>query len=124
MTTARKMVRIARALVAPVRGMLRGMISRAAIGSLDVSGKGQTLQAKSKADDQDDGVELFETYGFTSAPPQGSECLVLRPGGERAKSVAIACGDRSKRPVGIAQDEVAMYHHNGIALVLRNDTSV
>lgn len=127
MSDARKALRIARALIAPLRGLVRGMISRAEIGTLDVSGKGQKLQAKGKQDDVDDDLELFEPYGFTSAPPAGSECLVLRPGGERAKSVALAAGDRSTRPqgdAGLAQGEVAVYHQNGILVALRNDQTV
>lgn len=111
-------------MVAPLRGRLRGMIRRVALGTLDTSGQGQTLQAKSTADDADDEVELFEPYGLTSGPPPGSEGVGLRVGGERAHTIVVAVGNRAHRPSGIEQGEVALYHLNGTILALRNDQTV
>lgn len=124
---SREVIRQVYKLTRALQGRVRGLIRRASIGTLDATGKGQTLQAKTTANDVDDAVELFEAYGFTSAPPGSSECLVLRVGGERAHSVAILAGDRAKRPAGgsaIAQGEVAVYHQNGSILALRNDQTV
>lgn len=121
---SREVIRIVNRMTAGLRGRVRGMIRRAAIGTLNVTGKLQTLQVKSTADDVDDAVELFEQYGFTSGPPAGSEGLVLRVGGERAHSVAIAFGNRSTRPAGIEQGEVAVYHQGGAHVTMRNDGSI
>lgn len=120
MVTLRQVHRLMR----QATGRVRGMIRRAALGTLDVSGQGYTLQAKTTADDADDGVEFFQQYGFHSGPPAGSEGVVLRVGGERAHSIAIAFGLRTAAPGDLEQGEVALYHLNGTVLALRNDTSV
>lgn len=117
-------IRTVQRLTRDLRGRVRGMIRRAALGTLSVSGQMPTLQAKSTADDADDGVELFEQYGFASAPPAGSEGLVFRVGGERAHSIAALFSNRSMRPAGLEQGEAGVYHHNGSLVVLRNDQTV
>lgn len=93
------------------------------MGSI-TSGSGQAIQANSTADDTDDDVELFESYGFTSVPPGGSEGLVLRVGGERANSIAICFGDRNSRFSDLAAGEVAVYNSAGCSVVLRADGNI
>lgn len=117
-------IRTVRAMTREIRGRVRGLIRRSTLGTLNVAGQLQTMQAKTTADDVDDDVELFEPYGFTSGPPAGSEGLVLRVGGERGHSVALAFGKRSTRPSGVLQGEVSVYHESGAHVTLRTDGSI
>ena len=122
--TGRAIVRIVRELTRDLRGKMRGIVRRATLGGLDVSGAGQTFQALSTANDADDATELFEQYGITGCPPEGSEGIVLSVGGKRSASIGICFGDRSARPSGLAQGEVAVYNNAGASIVLRNDGSI
>lgn len=115
--------RIAVKMLRSVRGQVRGLVRRATLGSI-AGGSGQTIQANSTADDQDDEIELFESYGFTSSPPQGSEGIVLRVGGERANSVALCFGSRGDRFSDLAAGEVAVYNTSGCSIVLRANGNI
>lgn len=111
-------------LVRGAAGRLRGMVRRATLGSLDTSGAGQTLRAGTTHGDEDEGVELFEPYGFTSAPPPGSEGIVLRVGAERAGAVGLCFGARTVRLAGVGPSEVAMYDDAGASVVLRQSGAI
>lgn len=102
----------------------RSIVRRATIGNLDSEADGQTVQATTLADETRDAVELFEPYGFTSAPPAGSEALVFNVGGDTAHPVALAAGSRAVRLVGLASGEVAVYSNAGSRIVLREDGSI
>lgn len=115
--------RVASKIVRSVRGQMRGMIRRATLGSLS-SGNGQSIQANSTADDSDDDVELFEQYGFTSAPAQGAEGVILRVGGERTNSVAICFSSRDSRFSDLSTGEVAVYNSAGSSIVLRANGNI
>lgn len=122
--TTRDTIRVVGRLTRQLRGMMRGLVRRATLGTLTTGGPSQVVQSSTLVDDVDDDVELLEQYGFTSAPPGGSEGLVLRVGGERAQQVAVLFGKRSARFTDLEQGEVAVYNEAGAALVLRNDGSI
>lgn len=117
--------RIVKRMLQPFR-QLRGMIRRATIGPAGTGPipgitLGQTHQVLTTSGDVDDDVEIFEQYGFTSAPVANSECIVLRVGGERASSVAILVGNRIFRFQALETGEVAVYGGtNQSSIVLRN----
>lgn len=117
---SRETIRTVRTMTRQLRGLVRGVVRRATIGTLNVAGALQTLQAKLTADDVDDGVEYFEPFGFTSGPVAGSEGLVLRVGGERGHSVAILFGNRTLRPSGVLQGEACMYNALGDTVTVRS----
>lgn len=116
--------RIVKRLTRGLRGRVFGMIRRSTLGTLTPTTLLQTIQAKTTKDDVDDGVELFEPYGFTSGPPPNSEGLILRVGAERASSVGILFGSRSTRLQGVLQGEVALYTQGGASIVLRNSGNI
>lgn len=122
MTDARISTAIRTALE-PIRGKIMGLVRRAALAAIQ-PGLGQQLTLTSTNGDSDDGVELFEPYGFTSVPPGSSEGLVLRVSGSRAESVAILFGDRSVRFNVLASNEVAVYNDSGASVVLRNTGNI
>ena len=111
--------RIERRLLARARSLIR----RGTAASVDSTGQGQVMQAKTLADQVRDKVEIFEQYGFTSSPQPGGECLILNVGGDTGHAVAILCGGRA-RPAGINPGEVAVYQESGSAIVLRTDGSI
>lgn len=119
MTTRDTIIRTVRRMTRSITGRVRGMIRRSTLGALGEGTTGQTIQAKTTADDVDDEVELFEQYGFTSVPTNGSEGLVLRVGGERGASVAILFGNKTSRFQDLDQGEVAVYHNDGHAVIMR-----
>lgn len=116
-------VRIAKELDRPQRGAIKGLVRRATLGTLKTSSLLQSIQAGTLKDDEDDDIELFEPYGFTSAPVAGSEGLVLRVGGQRTGSVAIMFGNRTFR-LQVEEGEVAMYDDQGASIVLKRSGDI
>lgn len=86
------------------RGIIRAVNSQAALQTIDVS---------LMADEDKDGLEHFETYGYTANPPTGLELLAAFLGGDRSHGVVIAIGDRKFRLKGLQPGEVALYTDEG-----------
>lgn len=116
-------IRAVRDAMRPLAGRIKGMVRRATLGNLTVTGGRQAAQIKTTANDEDDSVELCEAYGFTSSPPSGAEGVVLRVGGQRAVSLAFLFGNREHR-MEIEQGESAVYHMNGSRLHLQNNGTI
>lgn len=93
----------------PLRRSLAHIVSRAVVSLVNDAAKMQTLQISLLADEQLDGVEHWQPYGFTAVPLAGAEALVLAVGGHRAHSVVVSCGDRRYRLTGLEGGEVAIY---------------
>lgn len=53
--------------------------------------------------------EVFQHYGFTSAPPAGTQCIVLPLGGKTAHGVIVATEHAAYRIQGLESGEVALY---------------
>ncbi len=121
--TKSDVVRITKELMRPLNGRTKGLLRRATLGTLKTSTLLQSIQAGTLKDDEDDGVELFEPYGFTSGPPAGSEGLILRMGGERAGSIGIMFGNRTFR-LQVVQGEVALYDDQGASIILKRDGNI
>jgi phage baseplate assembly protein V len=96
-------------LLNPLRRGLAHIVTRAVVTLVNDAAKMQTLQVSLLADEQLDGVEHWQPYGFTANPLAGAEALVLAVGGHRAHSVVVSCGDRRYRLTGMQDGEVAMY---------------
>lgn len=97
-----------------------GMIARGSVVLASASRKLQTLQLRLTAREVKDNVEHFEPYGFTSNPKDGAEALVAFLGGDRSHGVAFMVTDRRVRLQGLQPGEVAIFTHEGQALVLKN----
>lgn len=93
----------------PLRRGLAHMVTRAVVSLVNDAAKMQALQISLLADEQLDGVEHWQPYGFTANPLAGAEALVLSVGGHRAHSVVVSCADRRYRLVGMQGGEVALY---------------
>jgi phage baseplate assembly protein V len=104
-------------------GRLRGLVRRGVLGAV-TPGQGAVAQVKSTFGDVDDDVEIFQQHGFYSVPVAGGEAVLLRAGGAREHTIAIAAGDRSLVPPGVLGGEVCVYHPSGSMIVMRTDGSI
>jgi len=97
----------------PLRRGLAHIVSRAVVTLVNDASRMQSLQLSLLADEQLDGAEHWQPYGFTYKPHNGAEALVVAVGGHRAHSVVIACADRRYRIADLEDGEVAIYTDEG-----------
>lgn len=102
-----------RALMAPLEGRVRLMLARAIVLLIDDAPRAQELQVELLEDEQQDGVERLQNYGFTAAPHPGAEAVVACIGGLRSHAIALVVEDRRYRLKGLAAGEVALYDDLG-----------
>jgi phage baseplate assembly protein V len=69
----------------------------------------QLLQGDALAGETMQAAELFQHFGFTSAPPAGTQLIVLPLGGQSAHSVVIATENGSYR-VDVQSGEACVYN--------------
>uniref|UniRef100_A0A6H1ZCY5 Putative baseplate assembly protein n=1 Tax=viral metagenome TaxID=1070528 RepID=A0A6H1ZCY5_9ZZZZ len=100
-------------MLSPLRRGLAHIVSRAVVTLVNDAARMQTLQLSLLADEQLDGAEHWQPYGFTYKPHTGAEALVVAVGGHRAHSVVIACADRRYRITDLEDGEVAIYTDEG-----------
>jgi phage baseplate assembly protein V len=105
-----------------VRAKALGMIRRGVLRSSKLTGAVQTAQVATLSDTVRDEVELFEPYGFTSAPPAGSEGVVLHPGGDTSHPIGLAFGSRSVRPTDLQSGDVVVYSSSGARIHIHGAT--
>ena len=101
-----------------------GAIARAVLGSV-ASGSGMTTAGATLRDgDDEDSAEVFESYGFTSAPLAGAEGVGLTVGGDNTHRLLVCVGDRRHRPTDLEGGEVAVYRNAaGHRIILKADGS-
>lgn len=106
-------------MLSPLRRGLAHIVSRAVVTLVNDAARMQTLQMSLLADEQLDGAEHWQPYGFTYKPHTGAEALVVAVGGRRAHSVVIACADRRYRITDLTDGEVAIYTDEGDRIHLK-----
>ncbi|MBI4804465.1 MAG: phage baseplate assembly protein [Desulfovibrio sp.] len=92
---------------------------RAVMTALDTKPGVQLLQADGLRGEKLQASELFQHFGFTSAPPAGTQCIVLPLGGKTAHSVIVATEAGAYRVDGLKSGEVAVYNQSGAKIVLK-----
>lgn len=65
--------------------------------------------------------ELMQHFGFTSAPPAGTQCVVIPLGGKTAHGIVIATEHGSYRLKGLKSGEAALYDDQGQCVYLTRD---
>ena len=104
MSTAKEMdARIDRAL-SRVRAAFRAVLT-----ALTTDGPVVLLQADALAGEALQDNELMQHYGFTSAPPPDTMCIVLPVGGKTAHGVIVATEHGRYRVKGLTSGEVCVY---------------
>jgi len=111
--TSRVDARIERAL-----GKIR-LAFRAVLKALDTKPGVQLMQAAGLSGETLQASELFQHFGFTSAPPEGTQCIVLPIAGKTAHSVIVATEAGAYRVDGLKSGEVAVYNQSGAKIVLK-----
>jgi len=106
--------RIARALASVRQGF------RAVLTGLDTKPGVQLMQADGLSGEQLQASELMQHFGFTSAPPAGTQCIVLPLGGKSAHSVIVATECGAYRVTALRSGEVAVYNQSGAKIVLKD----
>jgi phage baseplate assembly protein V len=99
--------RIRRAL-GGIRLAFRGVITL-----VKAAGQVQFVQLNGVAGEQLQDAELFQQFGYTSNPPQGTMCVVLPIGGRTAHGIVIATEHGTYRLKNLASGETALYNQWG-----------
>ncbi|EON13093.1 phage baseplate assembly protein V [Pandoraea sp. SD6-2] len=99
--------RIRRAL-ASFRHAFRGLIGLAKTDGPVVIIQGEGLAGEPVVD-----AELFQHYGYTSAPPSGTMMIVVPIGGRTSHSIVIATEHGQYRLKALKPGEVALYSDEG-----------
>jgi phage baseplate assembly protein V len=82
---------------------------RAVLTALDTAPRVSLVQAEGLSSEQLQALELFQHYGFTSAPPPGTMCVVLPLGGQTAHGIVVATEHGAYRIKSLQSGEVAIY---------------
>lgn len=114
-------LKILRQYIAPLKRRVQLMVGRAIITAANDSTNIQQVSVKIYADDVKDKTESFSQFGFTSNPPNGTECIILSVGGNRDHSVIVATENRDLRLKGLAPGDSAQYNKNGKYIKLIGD---
>lgn len=99
-----------------MRSAMRGVLQ-----SISLSQRVQRVNAEALAGEPLQDVELFQQFGFTSAPPAGTQLILLPLGGRTSASVVVATEHGAYRLQLNAQGEAAMYNQWGDHVWLKQD---
>jgi len=99
-----------------IRLAFRGVLTR-----ITTTGGVQTAQVAGLAPEGLEGIEMFQQYGFTAAPPEGAMAIVLPLGGRTSHGIVIATEHSSYRLQGLESGEVAIYTDEGTSIILKRN---
>ena len=105
--------------LAGMRGAMRSVLQ-----SLALNLRVQRASAEVLAGEQLQDVELMQQFGFTSAPPAGTQMILLPLGGRTSASVIVATEHGSYRLQLGNQGEVAIYNLWGDHVWLKQDRTM
>lgn len=104
---------------------IRNMISRGVVEASDDTKKIQQLKGSLFSEEIATELQRLQEYGFTSVPLKGAEMLVVFLGGNRDNPAVISVFDKRHRSKnGLEEGEVAIYHHAGNFIHLKNDGTI
>ena len=96
------------------RAVLQGINTRTPV---------QLVQAEALKAEQLQAAELFQHFGFTSSPPEGTQLIILPLGGQTAHSVIVATEHGAYRIV-VQQGEVCVYNQWGAYIKLLKEQDI
>ena len=100
--------------------LLRGLLGRGVVESVDDTPMMRTVQAEFLPGDVREGLEHFEPYGFTSRAKEGAEAIGAFFNGDRSHGVVLVTADRRFR-LHVEEGEVAVFDDQGQKVVLKRD---
>lgn len=92
--------------------LIRGLLGRGVVQSVDETPKMRTVQGEFLLGDVREGLEHFEPYGFTSRVKAGAEMLAGFLNGDRSHGVVIVTADRRYR-LHVEEGEVSIFDDIG-----------
>lgn len=92
---------------------------RGVITLVKAAGAVQFVQFDGLSGERLQDVELFQHYGCTSNPPEGSMAIVLPIGGRTAHGIIIATEHGTYRLKNLAPGETALYTDEGDSIILK-----
>lgn len=104
-----------RRLLDPLHRKIRLLASRAV---LTVRKSNALMQVKALDGEPRGNVELFQQYGFRSAPQAGSEGILIAVGGVRDLAVVLCMDDR-RVAITLQPGEAAMYTDEGDSIHMK-----
>lgn len=113
-------------MLGPLRTLVRNMVSRALVTSVDDSQKMQVVQIQLCDGEYSEirTAERVQNYGFTGVPQNDAEAAVMFVGGRRDHGLVIAIDDRRYRITGLQNGEVAMYTDQGDSIVIKRGGTI
>lgn len=117
------MMELIRREIARAQAGMRGAV-RAVLRSMVTNARVQRITAEALAGEQLRDVELMQQFGFTSAPPEGTQLIVLPLGGRTSAAVVVATEHGAYRFKVSHQGEAALYNQWGDVIHLKQDRSI
>lgn len=93
---------------------------RGRLAALDLSKRLQRMQLRGLAGELLEDIEHFQQFGFTSAPPEGSELVVIPIGGKTSQCIVVACENGRYRFRLQQPGEAALYNKDGDYVWIRD----
>lgn len=91
---------------------IRMMLGIGCVTSMSDSGVVQQLQYRTPLEVRGNTARLAE-FGFSSAPPPGSDVVIASLGGDRSNAVIIATNHKASRHTGLLSGESVIYNQWG-----------
>lgn len=96
---------------------------RARLTALATAPSVQLAQGEALAGEQMQAVELMQHFGFTSAPPAGTQMILLPLAGKTANSVIVATENGAFRVV-VEQGETCIYNQWGAKITFKKEKDI
>lgn len=103
----------------PLKQRILMTVSRGIVDQTDDSDGMQIIKGKFLADEVRDGLERFQEFGFTSRPPDNSECVAVFVQGNREHGIIVGTNNRQFRLKNLEKGETAIYTDDGTEIVLK-----
>ena len=100
-------------MIKPIQRKVLLMVGHGIIEAVKDGGDLQFIQATFLADETKNDVRKMHHFGFSSNPPEGSECIAISVAGNREAAVVIATENREFRFKNLGDGEVAVYSKSG-----------
>ena len=111
-------------VIAPISRRVLLMISRCTLNMVNDSTKTQSAQVELYDGEVHDDAQVWQQFGVSSVPPNGSEGIALFLGGERKTPLIIATENKNLRIIELESGEVVIYSGCGDTILLKSDNSI
>jgi phage baseplate assembly protein V len=107
-------------LLSPIYRRLRSMLGLAVLRLVNDAPGIQQVQITLMHSEVRDKANRLQNYGFTSVPKAGAAAHYAAAAGHRGNVIVLVVDDPRYRKRNLADGEVAMYHHEGDYVLLKN----